>query len=51
MGTEYRLLAPLGQWNRRFGTPAVALLLQGIIILMLIIGFAVLVSGKEGVRL
>jgi amino acid transporter len=39
MGVEHRLLAPLGRWNSRFGTPAAALIFQGIIILVLLLVF------------
>ena len=36
MGKEHRVLAPLGYWSPRFGTPVVALLVQAVIILILI---------------
>ncbi|MCX8036506.1 MAG: amino acid permease [Candidatus Sumerlaeia bacterium] len=39
MGTEHRLLSPLGVWSQRFGTPVVALIVQGVIILTLILAF------------
>jgi amino acid transporter len=39
MGTEHRLLAPLGLWSKRFGTPIASLLLQGAIVLALVVAF------------
>jgi amino acid transporter len=36
MGTEYRILSPLGYWSRRLGTPVVALIIQSLIILTLV---------------
>jgi amino acid transporter len=39
MGVEHRLLAPLGRWSARFGTPVAALIFQGAIILVLLVVF------------
>lgn len=44
MGAEHRLLAPLGKWSPRFGTPLAALAVQCVIILALIVGF----GSREG---
>jgi amino acid transporter len=37
-GLDHRLFAPLSHWSRRWGTPARALIVQGIITLVLIAG-------------
>ena len=39
MGLEHRIFAPLGRWSTRFGTPAAALWVQGLIILILLVVF------------
>ncbi len=39
-GLDHRLFAPLSHWNRRLGTPARALVVQGAISLLLVIGVA-----------
>jgi len=43
LGTDHPLLAPLGRWSRRFGTPARALIVQAIIslLMVLVVGLAV----------
>jgi len=45
MGTEHRLFARLGQWNRWFGTPAWSLAMQAGITLALVIGFGLWAEG------
>jgi amino acid transporter len=37
-GLDHRLFSPLSHWSRRLGTPARALIVQGIITLLLIVG-------------
>ncbi|MBM3333932.1 amino acid permease [Candidatus Sumerlaeota bacterium] len=39
MGSEHRLLSPLGYWSKRFGTPAISLVVQAAIVIALIIAF------------
>ena len=39
MGKEHPMYAILGQWSRRFGTPAWSLVVQGVITLAVMIGF------------
>jgi amino acid transporter len=47
MGTEHRLYAWLGRWNRRRGTPVASLLIQAAITLPLVIWFGLTESGFE----
>lgn len=44
LGSDYSLFAPLGQWNRTFGTPIAALLLQ----LLICLGMIFTVSTTQG---
>lgn len=44
MGTEHKIFAPLGKWNERFGTPVIALIVQGVLIITLVIVF----GSREG---
>lgn len=48
-GADHRLFQPLAHWSRRFGTPARALMTQGVIALALILGIALIGAGREGV--
>jgi amino acid transporter len=51
MGTEHRLYAWLGRWSPHLGTPVSSLLIQGLITLVLVVGFGMTARGFEGMVL
>jgi len=51
MGTEHRLYAWVGRWNRRLGTPVASLLIQAAITLALVVSFGLTANGFQGMVL
>jgi len=47
MGTEHRLYARLGRWNKRMGTPVWSLVMQGLVTLVLVVAFGLMESGFQ----
>jgi amino acid transporter len=47
-GADHRLFQPLSHWSKRMGTPVRALVVQGCICLVLIVGIGLVGRGRDG---
>lgn len=48
IGTDHPLFAPLGRWNKRLGTPVVALLVQGVLSVGYVLFVGCFFRGESG---